>query len=81
MSEMLMSPSYRREAELRGPYAGWAVAGEVARARARGEGDGFASAGSVNERRHDETPVGLLALAIRLDVVAGLEVLVHDLAL
>src|SRR3981081_3530919 len=36
---------------------------------------------SVDERCHDEPPRGLLALAIGLDVVARLQVLVHDLAL
>ena len=36
---------------------------------------------SVHERRHDEPSVGLLALAVRLDVVTALQVLVDDLAL
>ena len=45
------------------------------------QGSGGDPAGSVDERRDNEPPVGLLALAVRLDVVAALEVLVHDLAL
>jgi len=36
---------------------------------------------SADERRHDETTTRLLALAVRFDVVPGLQVLVHHLAL
>src|SRR6185295_4842819 len=36
---------------------------------------------ALPERSDDEMPVGLGALGVRLDVVAVLEVLVHDLAL
>src|SRR5436305_104216 len=37
--------------------------------------------GLVHERRDDQTTIGLLALAVRLDVVAALQMLVDDLAL
>src|SRR5579884_2102123 len=35
----------------------------------------------LNQRRDDQPPIGLLPLAVGLDVVAALEVFVHDLAL